>query len=180
MKYGKLISLAMILGTGSSLASANDSLTKFGDITQIAIPVVAGGIAFAKSDGEGFIQLVEGALYTSIATHTLKATIDTERPDGSNNDSFPSGHTSAATQGAAFLAMRYGWQYGIPAYALAGVVGYSRVEADKHYWKDVAAGAILATAIQYGVTYAGFSVTNYAVVPYFDGDSTGVTFAANF
>jgi len=36
---------------------------------------------------------------------------------------------------------RYGWAYSAPAYALAAFTGYSRVESDHPYWRDVAAGA---------------------------------------
>ncbi len=175
-----LIPLIFILGATSPVVSAqNDSLTRWGDLIQVALPISGGFIALAHSDGEGFVQAVEGAVYTAAATHALKFAVDAKRPDGSNLDSFPSGHTSAATQGAAFLAMRYGWKYGIPAYALAGVVGYSRVEARRHYWRDVAAGALLATGIQYAVTFGGASVTNVAIAPYFDGDAVGVALFAN-
>ena len=31
----------------------------------------------------------------------------------------------------------------MPAYAVAAFVGYSRVQADRHHWHDVAAGAVL-------------------------------------
>lgn len=123
-----------IIGISSFTARAqNETLTQYGDLIQVALPISGGFIALAKSDGEGFVELVEGAIYTAAATHAIKFSVDARRPDGSNNDSFPSGHTSAAAQGAAFLAMRYGWAYGVPAYALAGVVGYSRVDARRHY-----------------------------------------------
>ena len=53
-----------------------------------------------------------------------------------------------AFSGATFLQKRYGWSYGLPAYALATFVGYSRVAADRHHWWDCAAGA----AIGWGIT----------------------------
>ncbi len=68
------------------------------------------------NDGEGLLQLTEGAVYTALATHTLKFAVNKERPDGGDY-SWPSGHTSAAMQGAAYLQFRYGWEYGVPAYA---------------------------------------------------------------
>jgi hypothetical protein len=101
-------------------------------------------VSLMKGDSEGTKQWAEGALWTSVATHTLKFAVDEERPNGNDNNSFPSGHTSAAFQGAAFLQMRYGWEYGVPAYAAASFVGYSRVHGEYHYWRDVAAGAALA------------------------------------
>ncbi|MBL4799137.1 MAG: phosphatase PAP2 family protein [Oleispira sp.] len=121
------------------------------DIGSIGIPLTAGLIALAKDDNEGFIMFLEGAAYTIVATHSLKFAINAERPNGGDY-SFPSGHTSSATQGAAYLQFRYGWQYGLPAYIGAGLVGLSRVQNNHHYWRDVIAGAALATAIQYWVT----------------------------
>ncbi|EPP21635.1 phosphatase PAP2 family protein [Vibrio parahaemolyticus] len=158
----------------------NENLTKFGDIAQIGVPLTAGAIALWKGDGEGLFQLAEGALYTAAATHALKWAVDAERPDGSANNSFPSGHTSAAAQGAAFLQMRYGWEYGLPAYAVTAVVGYSRVQADKHYWRDVAAGAVIATGVQYAVTKMGYSMTNIALAPYVNGDEVGLYASMQF
>ena len=64
--------------------------------------------------------------------------------DYSNNNSFPSGHTSAAFSGATFIHKRYGFNKACPIYIVASFVGYSRVYAEKHYWEDVLAGAILA------------------------------------
>ena len=41
------------------------------------------------------------------------------------------------------------WQYGTPAYLAASVVGYSRVEADKHFVSDVIAGAAIANVVAF-------------------------------
>ncbi|EQM48676.1 PAP2 superfamily protein [Vibrio parahaemolyticus VPCR-2010] len=176
------IALALVVAsvTAPMAHAENESLTQFGDIAQIGVPITAGAIALWKGDTEGFFQLAEGALYTAAATHALKWAVDAERPDGSANNSFPSGHTSAATQGAAFLQFRYGWEYGLPAYAVSAVVGYSRVQADKHYWRDVAAGAALATGIQYAVTSMGYSMTNIAFAPYVNGDEVGLYASMRF
>jgi len=66
--------------------------------------------------------------------------IDKRRPENSlNKDSFPSGHASAAFQGASFIQRRYGWKHGKYAYLLAAFVGYSRIEGlnDRHDTWDV-------------------------------------------
>ena len=72
-----------------------------------------------------------------------------ERPDGSDNHSFPSMHTSVSFTGAAFIQRRYGWKWGIPAYAVATYVGWSRTYAKKHDWWDVAAGAAMGIGSAY-------------------------------
>ena len=61
---------------------------------------------------------------------------------------------------AEFLRRRYGWEYGVPAYALAGFVGYSRVESREHYPHDVLAGAAIGFISSYVFTrpYHGFHV----------------------
>lgn len=157
-----------------SAVHADDGIVRAGDNLQIGIPLAAGIISLLKSDYEGTAQWAEGALWTSVATHTLKFAIDEERPNGMDNNSFPSGHTSAAFQGAAFLQMRYGWEYGVPAYAAASYVGYSRVHGEYHYWRDVAAGAALAVGVQYVITGMGKSVRNLVVAPIIDRNTYGL------
>lgn len=159
------IALLVFPASYVSVVHADDSIVRAGDNLQLGIPIVAGMISLMKGDFAGTGEWAEGALWTSVATHTLKFAVDEERPNGNDNNSFPSGHTSAAFQGAAFLQMRYGWEYGLPAYAAAGFVGYSRVHGDYHYWHDVAAGAALAIGVQYAITGMGISARNLVVAP---------------
>ena len=93
----------------------------------------------------------------------LKGTIDKPRPDKTNNNSFPSGHTSAAFTGATFIHRRYGFNSAWTAYIAASFVGYTRVYAEKHYWEDVLAGAILAGINSWIFTSPIFSNTNTSI-----------------
>jgi membrane-associated phospholipid phosphatase len=77
-----------------------------------------------------------------VVTAGLKYSIDETRPNGQSR-SFPSGHTSIAFTGAEFIRKEYGWRWAAPAYIAAGFVGFSRVEAKKHYVHDVVTGAAL-------------------------------------
>jgi len=86
-----------------------------------------------------------------ISTHTLKRLIGKERPNGGRYG-FPSGHTSAAFTGAAFLQKRYGWRVGTPSYLAASFVGWSRVCANKHDYWDVLEGTILGVSCSYVFT----------------------------
>lgn len=80
---------------------------------------------------------------TLAATYALKYSVSEERPNGADNHSFPSGHTSVSFAGAEFIRKEYGWAWGVPAYLAAGYVGYSRVRAKDHYTWDVASGAAI-------------------------------------
>jgi membrane-associated phospholipid phosphatase len=76
-------------------------------------------------------------------THALKYTVARERPDGSNRLSFPSGHTSTTVALATVASHHYGPKVGLPAYAVAGLIGISRIESKAHHLSDVIAGATL-------------------------------------
>tara|TARA_R100000406_G_C3106476_1_gene123285 strand:+ start:1230 stop:1553 length:324 start_codon:yes stop_codon:yes gene_type:complete len=69
--------------------------------------------------------------------------INKQRPDMSNDNSFPSGHTSTVFHSAGYIHRRYGFKYSIPAYALAGFTAASRIDSNKHDILDVFAGAII-------------------------------------
>ncbi len=66
--------------------------------------------------------------------------------------SFPSGHTTAAFAAAALIA-NYWPRYRAVAYAVAAVVGISRVYLGVHYPTDVAAGALLGIGVTKAVLF---------------------------
>lgn len=89
---------------------------------------------------------------TAAYTEILKRAASRTRPDLSNSKSFPSGHTSNAFALATVVNSHYGKKAGLAAYALAGLVGVSRIERDKHYLSDVVAGAALGVVVGRSVT----------------------------
>jgi membrane-associated phospholipid phosphatase len=129
-------------------ATASDIATA-GDAAAVATVLAAGGITIARDDKEGIVQLTKSALLDVTATVGLKYSIHERRPDGSDNRSFPSAHTSVSFASAEYLRKRYGWEYGLPAYTLASFVAYSRVESNKHHVKDVIAGAAIGIGSSY-------------------------------
>lgn len=121
-----------------------------GDILLGTLPALALGSTLIWQDGQkGTEQFAKTLTSTILLTNILKFTIDKQRPNGQNNNSFPSGHTSIAFSNATFIQKRYGWKYGVPAYLLAGYVGYTRIEAKKHDGWDVFAGAALGIGMGY-------------------------------
>lgn len=149
---GRLMVLIAILISQSLLVvqpvdAESRSSEDVGDVLQLVIPAAAYATTYVLGDEQGRSQFYKSFLTNEAVTYALKYTVNRDRPDGNGNHSFPSGHTSAAFQGAAFIHYRYGLKYALPAYAGASFVGWSRVEgeADKHYWSDVAAGAVIGT-----------------------------------
>ena len=82
-------------------------------------------------------------------TYALKHSIHERRPDGTDNRSFPSGHTSIAFCGATTLMHEYysvsPW-IGVAGYAVATTVAVDRVRRNRHRWGDVVAGAAIGVA----------------------------------
>ena len=76
----------------------------------------------------------------------MKAVIKVERPDGSDNKSFPSGHTAMAFAAARSIDKEFRrdciW-IPIAGYAAATAIGIERVARDRHHWYDVVAGGAL-------------------------------------
>ncbi len=89
--------------------------------------------------------------------YTLKHTVSEQRPDGSDDHSFPSGHATIAFAGATVLHKEFGkvspW-ISVAGYSVATLTAADRVMRDRHHWYDVAAGAaigILSTELCYFV-----------------------------
>ncbi len=128
------------------------AIETIGDYGQFAPTAVALATTLIKKDEEGFWQLAKSASANLTATWIVKYAMDKPRPEGrTDGHAFPSGHTSFAFQGASFLQRRYGWKYGIPAYAVASFVGFSRIEGlnDRHDAWDVLAGALVGIGSTY-------------------------------
>jgi len=144
--------MAGILFCPSAATAGSSTLETAGTGVAIALPVIAGGIAWSKRDGRGLGQL---ALETGLAVGTayaLKQFVRERRPDGSDFHSFPSNTTALAASGAAFLWGRYGWQYGAPAFVATGFVAFTRVDARQHHWYDTLASTAIAAGYGYVVT----------------------------
>lgn len=124
----------------------------------------------------------------------LKKWTKVERPDGSSNNSFPSGHTANAFMGAEFLYQEYKdvspW-YGIAGYVVATGTGLFRMYNNRHWFSDVVAGAgvgILSTKVAYWIypwmkekifkdkdeKYSGMAM------PFYNGKQAGVGLVLNF
>jgi membrane-associated phospholipid phosphatase len=161
------VALALILSVCIN-SRASDAIQSAGDVLQFVLPATAAGLTLGYKDGEGTFQYAESAALTLGVTYGLKYTVNERRPNG-GTQSFPSGHSSISFSAAEFMRKRYGWEYGIPAYALASFVAYSRVESRQHYAHDVIAGASIGIVSSYIFTkpYKGWSVQAEAGEKYY-------------
>jgi hypothetical protein len=86
---------------------------------------------------------------------SVKYTSHEMRPDNSDANSFPSGHTATAFAGATIFHKEYGYMspwYSIGGYLAAAAVGTSRILHNRHWISDVLVGAgvgIVSTDIGY-------------------------------
>jgi len=110
----------------------------------IGAPVILGGLfpGPGRNTWDELWTQAEAFGLTAGITEILKISSDRVRPNGLRG-SFPSGHTSTAFAGATLIERNFGELAAIPAYALATLVAYSRVEAGWHFPSDVLAGAAL-------------------------------------
>lgn len=120
------------------------------DILTGLLPIATWGIARYKDDGDGEGQFLRSTAVSLVLNTSLRVAFNEtswgERPNGSPYG-FPSGHAAFATSSAAFLQDRFGWKFGVPAYAVVGYVAWVRVDTDHHRWRDVVAGVALSMGV---------------------------------
>ena len=148
--------------------AASDAIQTSGDILQFALPALAMGATIGHQneedgrlwDRKGTLEFAESAAVTLGVTYALKYGLNTTRPNGGSH-SMPSGHSSISFSSAEFLRKRYGWEWGVPAYAAASWVAYSRVESNQHHPEDVVVGAGIGILSSYIFTrpYRGWNAT---------------------
>ena len=151
-----------------------------GDVLAFVTPVASLATVLALQDWQGLKQGAFAGATTLGVTYALKYIVKKERPDRSDKHSFPSMHTSVSFTGAAFIQRRYGWKWGIPAYAVASYVGWSRTYGKKHDWWDVAAGAAIGIGSAYAFTRPFAKKYNLSISPVASDKHFGVYASMTF
>lgn len=176
-----LVAGALFLLPLQAEAAGNKTVTHAGDILRFALPAAAAGISLYKDDYTGLAQFAVAYAATVGIAEGLKQVVHERRPDGSDFKSFPSASAASAQAASAYLWHRYGWQYGVPAFGLGLLVGYSRVQARKHHWYDVAASDAIAIGVNYLVVSRYHSPNyDYRFSAGASPDGVSVQFAMNF
>lgn len=113
------------------------------------------GVKGRNNIGRATLSYAASIAVMGILVNSIKYTAKVERPDGSKNNSFPSGHTSMAFTNASFLHKEYGLvnpAYSIGGYSAAAITGLGRNLNNRHWISDVLAGAgigIISTELGY-------------------------------
>jgi len=124
---------------------------KLGDV-EVVVPLTAGMLVIGRLAGnQRFRDMSYDFAQAQIAVGALggllKAAVGRERPNGSNNHSFPSGHSYSWFTNASVVERHYGIWAALPVYGVWAIVGVSRIEGNAHYFSDVVGGAALGYLI---------------------------------
>ena len=123
--------------------------------TQLTLVMIgAGWLSHDQRMTKTGVDALEASLIASFVTKAGKKIVGRERPDHSDNQSFPSGHATNAFAIATAIATDYHDNRAVPviAYALATSVALARVHDNVHFPADVVAGALIGRAVAKSIT----------------------------
>ena len=177
-------------------ALGNDFSTSFDDRTR-NIPIAQMYIADifgVQARNHWFDQtknMVISILLTDLLTMQLKRAAGKQRPDDTDFESWPSGHTSHAFATASVLYEEFKHTSPLLAYSgylFAITTGYLRMANNRHYLSDVLAGAglgILVTKLVYKYDYLipwnpFMKKQNMALLPRYSEGTLGFHFVKKF
>ncbi|MBI3864859.1 MAG: phosphatase PAP2 family protein [Planctomycetia bacterium] len=168
----------------SRWGEGSEVLRQFGEFSY-QVPVLAGAYAASlwtqdETLHEFSLSTLSAYGLTAAATVTIKGITNTQRPtDAFQNGhyGFPSYHSASTFCIAACIEEYYGWKAGLPAYVLAGLVGWSRIDQREHDLSDVLFGAVLGVVIGKTVSAAHLDrQADLSISPYYDArnQATGI------
>jgi membrane-associated phospholipid phosphatase len=170
----------------------NGFRTSADDFLQFAPIAVMFGLKMAgtKSRSDLLNQIVitaKSELLVSAIVFSMKHFISDMRPDGSTDNTMPSGHTAQAFVSATLLDMEYRntspW-ISIGGYVCATATGYLRVANNRHWASDVLIGAGIGIAsvklVYLTHRYRWCKMSKAVLVPTLYQNGGGVAFAMKF
>ena len=133
---------------------ASDVFGELGYVT-VQIPVLLGSYYWGLHTQNRELHDFNATLFSAFTingtgTLLIKAAANTDRPSENFNGGrfgFPSYHASSSFTIASVLDEYYGHRVGLPAYALAGVIAWSRVNSRDHDLSDVVFGSAMGFVI---------------------------------
>ena len=160
------IDAAVAKNRSSGTDSVSSAVTPLGSYAAVGVSVASlgAGLLFKNVElRDTGRDAIEAEIFAAgIITPLLKKTVGRLRPSQgsdadeyhplSNDQSFPSGHsTEAFAVASVFAARSRGWVVPVVAYTLASGVAFARMNDRAHFASDVVAGAIIGTAVGHTV-----------------------------
>lgn len=140
---------------GSDFHTSADNYIQLAPIAQIYLGKYLG--FKPKNDFQHqTINIIIANAIMGTAIYALKNAVGEERPDQSDNLSFPSGHTATGFTNATLLFYEYkdsNLGYASSGFLFATATGVLRIANNKHYTSDVLAGAGIGMATGIIVSY---------------------------
>lgn len=140
---------------GSHAKSSSDTLRDVATASYVVTALLAPSDSL-KSRASGFLVGGSALMIDRYTVDGLKQITGRERPDGSNDRSLPSGHTSLASTSVNMAVgnLSYvdmpGWTRlvtNVGLYGTAAATGWARIEAGEHYPSDTLAGYAIGSFI---------------------------------
>jgi membrane-associated phospholipid phosphatase len=110
------------------------------------------------------MDLLRAQAISELLVEPLKFATHRQRPDGSNYQSFPSGHSAVTFAAATVIERHLGWKRAALGYAIATYIAASRLHDNVHYLSDVVFGAAVGTIAGRTVTEHGRDVWTFVPV----------------
>ena len=149
-----------VFGSQSNAILASDNLLKASTWVYLTSVVVTPSgndpSSILLNKGKGLATGIGAILITQYLTSGLKTLTKRERPDNTNNRSFPSGHTSAVATNMMLTSRNVEYMQlnpflegsiKIALNTMTLATGWARVEGSKHYPSDILFGAALGNFI---------------------------------
>lgn len=170
-----IITLLLLVFPVALMSQTKSRVRKSTDFL-FSTPIAAGiTTALIKKDYVGLKQLAFSTGTAIVTNYALELSVKKVRPDHTGKHAFPSTHTLIAFTGAEYVQRRYGWKWGLPAFFVSSYVAWGRVNAEKHDWWDVAAGAAIGVGASYAFTKP-LKNANITIVPAHKGVVITATF----
>ena len=123
-------------------------LSQVGDFWGILSPLAVWAIMLKSNMNKDYVS--NAFVANIMSTYAIKSLSQRQRPDGSNNYSFPSGHTSNSFLAAELINQIEGIPLSVPFYLLSINTALSRINDKKHFLSDVVFGAAIGISIGKG------------------------------
>ncbi|WP_161496058.1 phosphatase PAP2 family protein [Zobellia sp. OII3] len=184
------LNATIVDGVGNDFRTHIDDFSRYAPIATLVIANVAG----VKARHHWFDQtkkLAVSMILTDVFTRAIKNSVYKLRPDGSDKNAFPSGHTSIAFASGAAVYEEYkdtNRYLAYSGYGFATLTGGLRLANNKHYLSDVLAGAgigILVTRLVYHFDYLFqwnpfLKWKNVSLIPRYSDRTLGLYFSKSF